>query len=98
MNGSVSGYLEIIYGPMKSGKTSRLLQLYKQFKFCEIPVMVINNCKDTRYSETCLSNHDKIMIPCIQSDKLSDLIDINNGINNGIHNGIHNGTHVLEFL
>ena len=90
MNGSVSGYLEIIYGPMKSGKTSRLLQLYKQFKFCEIPVMVINNCKDTRYSETCLSNHDKIMIPCIQSDKLSDLIDINNGIDNG--------THVLEFL
>ena len=44
MDASTAGYLEIIYGPMKSGKTSRLLQLYKQFKFCEIPVMVINNC------------------------------------------------------
>jgi len=75
MTDSTTGYLEIIYGPMKSGKTSRLLQLYKQFKFCEIPVMVINNCKDTVHSSTHLSSHDKIMIPCIQANKLTDLVD-----------------------
>lgn len=75
MTDSMSGYLEIIYGPMKSGKTSRLLQLYKQFKFCEIPVMVINHCNDTVHSDTHLSNHDKIMIPCIQANNLSDLVD-----------------------
>ena len=78
MDASTTGYLEIIYGPMKSGKTSRLLQLYKQFKFCEIPVMVINNCKDTVHSDTYLSSHDKIMIPCIQADKLTDLVDFTN--------------------
>ena len=70
-----NGYLEIIYGPMKSGKTSRLLQLYKQFIFCDIPVMVINNCKDTVHSDTQLSSHDKIMIPCIQANNLNDLVD-----------------------
>ena len=75
MTESTTGYLEIIYGPMKSGKTSRLLQLYKQFKFCEIPVMVINHCKDTVHSDTQLSSHDKIMIPCIQANKLTDLIN-----------------------
>jgi thymidine kinase len=75
MRESTTGYLEIIYGPMKSGKTSRLLQLYKQFKFCEIPVMVINHCKDTVHSDTQLSSHDKIMIPCIQANKLTDLIN-----------------------
>ena len=75
MTDSTTGYLEIIYGPMKSGKTSRLLQLYKQFKFCEIPVMVINHCKDTVHSDTQLSSHDKIMIPCIQANKLTDLFD-----------------------
>jgi len=75
MTDSMSGYLEIIYGPMKSGKTSRLLQLYKQFKFCEIPVMVINHCNDTVHSDTHLSSHDKIMIPCIQANKLADLVD-----------------------
>ena len=76
MDASTAGYLEIIYGPMKSGKTSRLLQLYKQFKFCEIPVMVINNCKDTVHSNTHLSSHDKIMIPCIQAATLAELVDL----------------------
>ena len=87
---STMGFLEVIYGPMKSGKTSRLLELYKQFKFCDIPVMVINNSKDKRYSETCLSSHDKIMIPCIYSDTLSGLADITSDD--------MNGTHLTEFV
>lgn len=61
-----SGYLEIIMGPMFSGKTSKLLEIYKQCKFCNIPVVVINYSEDTRYHNTMLSTHDKIMIPCIQ--------------------------------
>jgi len=85
------GYCEVIYGPMKSGKTSRLLQLYKQFKFCEVPLMVINHCIDKRYSETLLSSHDKIMIPCINSYKLMDIVDINKDI-------IDSGTHINEFI
>jgi thymidine kinase len=84
------GYCEIIYGPMKSGKTSRLLQLYKQFKFCEIPVMVINHSIDKRYSDTLLSSHDKIMIPCINSLSLTDIVDINKEI-------IESGTYINEF-
>ena len=85
------GYCEVIYGPMKSGKTSRLLQLYKQFKFCEVPLMVINHCIDKRYSESLLSSHDKIMIPCINSYKLMDIVDINKDI-------IDSGTHINEFI
>jgi thymidine kinase len=84
------GFLEVIYGPMKSGKTSRLLELYKQFKYCDIPVMVINNIKDKRYSETCLSSHDRIMIPCIYADKLSDLVDIS-------VEPLLTGTHISDF-
>jgi thymidine kinase len=84
------GYCEIIYGPMKSGKTSRLLQLYKQFKFCEIPVMVINHSIDKRYSDTLLSSHDKIMIPCINSLSLTDIVDINKEV-------IESGAYINEF-
>lgn len=80
MTDFTTGYLEIIYGPMKSGKTSRLLQLYKQFKFCEIPVMVINHRIDTVHSDTQLSSHDKIMIPCINANKLTDLVDFSKAI------------------
>jgi len=68
------GYLEIIKGPMFSGKTTRLLDIYKKFSFCEIKTMVINYEKDNRYSDILLSSHDKVMIPCIKALKLSDII------------------------
>jgi len=67
------GYLELIIGPMYSGKTSKLLEIYKQCKFCDISVCVINHSLDKRYHSSMLSSHDKIMIPCLNVDKLSDL-------------------------
>lgn len=68
-----SAYLEIIIGPMFSGKTSKLLEIYKQCNFCNIPVSVINHSSDIRYHETMLSSHDKQMIPCIQSNLINDI-------------------------
>lgn len=82
------GYLEIFIGPMFSGKTSKLIDLYKQYSFCNIPLAVINHSSDTRYNNTMLSTHDKIMIPCIQTSTLTrvtndmasvDVILINEG-------------------
>jgi thymidine kinase len=70
---NLSGYLEIILGPMFSGKTSKLLEIYKQCKFCSIPVSVINHTIDTRYHDTMMSSHDKVMAPCLQANKLSDI-------------------------
>ena len=67
------GYLEIIKGPMFSGKTTRLLELYKKYKFCGINTLVINYSKDNRYSDSMLSSHDKIMIPCLKAMKLADV-------------------------
>jgi len=77
---SKSAYLEIFLGSMFSGKTSKLLELFKQYKFCNIPISVINHSADTRYHETMLSSHDKIMIPCIHTNKLMELWepDVNN--------------------
>jgi thymidine kinase len=70
---SNSGYLEIILGSMYSGKTTRLVEIYKQFQFCNIPVVVINHSIDNRYDDTLLSTHDQVKIPCIQTDKLMEL-------------------------
>jgi thymidine kinase len=72
------GYLELIIGPMYSGKTSKLLEIYKQCKFCDISVCVINHSMDKRYHDSMLSSHDKIMIPCLNTDHLSNLW-FNNG-------------------
>jgi thymidine kinase len=37
-----NGYLELIVGPMFSGKTSELIEIYKKCKFCNISVSIIN--------------------------------------------------------
>jgi thymidine kinase len=58
---------------MYSGKTSKLLEIYKQCSFCDIPVAVINHYSDKRYHDSMLSTHDKIMIPCIQTQCLGDI-------------------------
>jgi len=68
-----TGYLELIVGPMFSSKTSTLLEIYKQYKFCNIPVSIINHSIDKRYHDTMVSTHDKIMAPCFQANKLRDL-------------------------
>ena len=73
-----SGYLELFIGPMFSGKTSKLLEIYKQNIFCKIPIIVINHSSDTRYHQTHLSTHDKIMIPCVQTTHLLKIWNYDN--------------------
>lgn len=70
---SSHGYLEIILGPMFSGKTSRLIEMYNQYNFCNISVAVINHTIDNRYDDELLSTHNKIKIPCIKTEKLMDI-------------------------
>lgn len=67
------GYLELIIGPMYAGKTSKILEVYKQCQFCNIPVAVINHTIDKRYHDTMLSTHDKVMVPCILATNLKDV-------------------------
>ena len=72
-----TGYLELIIGPMFSGKTSRLVEIYNQCKFCNISVAVINHSIDKRYDQELLSTHDEIKIPCIKTEKLFDIWENN---------------------
>ena len=70
------GYLELILGPMFSGKTSTLKKIYDQCIYCNIPVMVINYSADKRYStDDVMSTHDKIMIPCIMANTIAEILD-----------------------
>jgi thymidine kinase len=78
MTTSTTGYLELFIGSMYSGKTSKLLDIYKQCKFCNIPVTIINHTIDNRYHNTMVSTHDQLMAPCLQACELND-IWLNNG-------------------
>ena len=66
-NTTMSGYLELIIGPMYASKSTRLVEVYKQCQFCNIDVAVINHNIDNRYDEELLSTHDKVKIPCIKT-------------------------------
>lgn len=70
---SENAYLEIILGPMFGGKTSRLVEIYKQCIFCNIKVAVINHAIDNRYDDKLLSTHDQVKIPCIKTERLFDV-------------------------
>jgi len=72
MNQSNKQYLGIILGPMFSGKTTRLIQLYKTHTYIGKKVAVINHSFDNRYSNSMLSTHDKLMIPCLCISDLQD--------------------------
>jgi thymidine kinase len=71
-----TGYLGLFIGPMYSGKTSKLIELYKQFRFCGVETMIINYAEDTRYSKDMLSTHDMNMVPCIMANTLSEVANI----------------------
>ena len=67
------GYLEIILGSMFSGKTSRLLDIYNKYTFCNIPTIVLNYIEDKRYGnkeDDKLYTHDQNTIPCLSISKL----------------------------
>jgi thymidine kinase len=71
----MSGYLEMIIGPMFSGKTSRILEIYRKAKYCNTNVFVINHSIDNRYSTDKVVNHNNESIPCTNYNMLSDFIE-----------------------
>lgn len=73
-----SGYLEIILGPMFSGKTTQTIQIYNKYKYIGKRVFVINYAGDKRYDDFMLSSHDQIKIPCVFVEDLAVLWDKNN--------------------
>lgn len=69
------GYLELIIGPMYSGKTSKLIEIYNQCELSNIHVYVINHHIDKRYHQELLTSHDKKMIPCIQIEHMKTFME-----------------------
>lgn len=78
------GRLELILGPMFSGKTTRLIELYHEFQKKKVNVIAINFADDTRYHDTMLSTHDNVMIPCIQCHNLNEIIENDNIQNSSV--------------
>jgi thymidine kinase len=68
------GYLELIIGPMFSGKTTYLVSVYDKCIQNGEKVIAINYKKDMRYDPTRLSTHDGRSCPCIFVDTIGDAL------------------------
>ena len=73
MNTQKDGYLEIILGPMFSGKTTRLIDIQKKYAVCDISCCVINHILDKRYDEHLLCTHDNKTTDCFNINYLKDI-------------------------
>lgn len=65
--------LEIVIGPMFSGKSSRILSIVSRYSALNMPILVVKHSADTRYSTNEVATHDNRRAPCISVSKLESL-------------------------
>ena len=79
MNIERDGYLELILGPMFSGKSSELIKRYRLYKCLNKEILFINHVSNTRYNNNDLKSiitHDNIKINNCISVNILDTINI----------------------
>jgi len=67
------GRIELIYGPMFSGKSTELLRRIKRFMIAKKHCAVVKYKFDTRYAEEEMATHDKQLIKAIPTTLLADV-------------------------
>ena len=73
------GYLELILGPMFSGKSSRLIQIVRKYKTLNQKILIVKPIIDNRYSNKSeIITHDKITESCMSCSNLEVIVDMIN--------------------
>ena len=70
---SSCGQIQVIFGPMFSGKTTELIRRLRRYQFAKQRCMVIQYAQDIRYGFDQISTHDGHILPAWSCIKLSDL-------------------------
>jgi thymidine kinase len=71
------GYLELIIGPMFSGKTSRLIQIKQKYTILNKNILTLKPIIDNRYSQqSVIVTHDQNRSECISRFRLCEVYDI----------------------
>jgi len=74
------GSLNLIIGPMFSGKSTRLIQYIRSYKILNYSIMVVKPSLDKRYTisnEICTHNYDKESCICYDKNCLNAIFDNN---------------------
>ena len=71
------GELEIIIGPMYSGKSSMLISMVKRYSAINKKILVVNHSFDRKRNNTMsIQTHDKTTIPAIFLDNINELSNL----------------------
>jgi len=70
------GRLEVICGPMFSGKTEELLRRVRRSLIAKLPTLLVKPATDTRYAVGDVVSHDKTAMPSVVVEKSSDILDV----------------------
>ncbi|XP_064643080.1 thymidine kinase, cytosolic-like [Lineus longissimus] len=67
------GQIQIIFGPMFSGKSTELIRRMKRYQIAKYECLVIKYAKDTRYDQDGVATHDKQVLKAVGANELSEI-------------------------
>ncbi|RUS90083.1 hypothetical protein EGW08_002125 [Elysia chlorotica] len=67
------GQIQVIFGPMFSGKTTELMRRMKRYQIANYHCLVIKYAKDVRYDVSGIATHDKQVLAALPTEHLTDL-------------------------
>ncbi|XP_046359360.1 thymidine kinase, cytosolic-like isoform X1 [Haliotis rufescens] len=68
------GHIQIIFGPMFSGKTTELMRLMKRYQVANHSCLIVKYAKDTRYDNHGIATHDRTVLSATAAHELMSLI------------------------
>jgi len=72
-NKSKMGQIQLILGPMFSGKSTELIRRLKRYEIARYYCLIVKYAKDVRYDHESIATHDQQTLKAISTDKLKDL-------------------------
>lgn len=72
---SDGGQIQLILGPMFSGKSTELMRRIKRYQIAARRCLTIKYANDNRYSDSDMSAHDGQTIAAVQANSLLNLLD-----------------------
>jgi hypothetical protein len=70
------GHIELICGPMFSGKSTELLRRLKRYEIGGHRILRVKFAEDTRYSTDSISTHDRQTTKAVGATFLSEIEDL----------------------
>ncbi|XP_072167867.1 thymidine kinase, cytosolic-like [Diadema setosum] len=75
-NSRKQGQIQVIFGPMFSGKTTELIRRMKRYQIANYDCLLIKYDKDTRYDKHGVATHDNQVCKATAASCLSDIYEL----------------------